>query len=307
MTSIKSVAKRANVSIATVSRVYNKRANVKKETRDKVLKVSHELKYNPKVTARKESFVLVFDSFDMLNQGGYGAMIISALTAEIVRCGLRLEMVSSDDVELLQTKFIKAIISITYRDSAIERIKKLQNVPKVFINRKVACFDNVISDSANAFASVLKYISSQGHKKIGFIQHENFSWSAIDRLKALNANRHGIEVCNAVGPASDINLVADLAKIEEVTLIFAAGEEQGTRLIYSLNMLGLRVPEDISVICFEHSGVTEFLAKGLTALKQNFQKLSEHAIALALENNPKPQTVAVMHDFIERKSVKKIN
>ncbi len=98
---------------------------------------------------------------------------------------------------------------------------------------------------------------------------------------------------------------------KKITALFIAEEALTLKTIYYLDLLGKRVPEDISVVSKEISGSTEFLHPPITCIIQPLKKLSVLVaeLVLKLTNDRKetiPRCTYIPYDFVERESVIRI-
>jgi len=302
---IEDVAKKAGVSIKTVSRVINKESNVRETTRDKVQAAIDALNYQPDPVARRlagsRSFLiaLLYDissaGYVMDIQGGvlrtcrsenYELLIhpcdhLGNLTPEINNMidhlgidGLLLTPPMCDMPDLVQ---------------ALER----RGVPFVSIapgNRQHASA-TIHTNDREVSAEMTSYLASLGHERIGFIVGHPDHKSVAKRFEGY---KEGLE---RSGLDFDSSLVAQgfntfdsgvecgillLRRDDRPTAVFASNDEMAAGVIRVAHQMELRIPEDLSVIGFDDLPLAKQLYPTLTTVRQPIISMAEKATRLLL-------------------------
>lgn len=274
---INDIAKAANVSRTTVSRVLNDSGYVKEETREKILKAIKELNYTPSAIARSLSTkktntigVIVPE----INNPFFGE-IIKGISQVADEYNLNLILFNTDDSRKKELKALKllkeqriqgVIITPTYPEDEFnsEYLNTLENlgIPIVLIDGHVECFNfsGVFIDHIKGAYDGTNVLVEEGHRKIAIITGCMNSRPAKDRLtgykKAL--------VMNNI-PVNDEYIFYGDYKHEsayEITKKIIKMEDRPTAIFVMSNMMILgcmkalyeekvRVPEDIAIVGFD--------------------------------------------------------
>lgn len=310
MSSIHDIARHAGVSVASVSRVFNKRPNVREEVKAKVLAAADALGYVPKQSAAKDCYAVLVQNFEVISHGGYGGMLLAALMKEIALRDGRIEIVTVNDLPLLKAKFFKGVVSTLFSSEALAELQDYDR-PIVTINEPVAGVASVCSDEYQGMALAVEHLLEMGHRTIALLPGACDSYANRKRRECFMQLLHekGVPVDDACVRSrregeEAWQVTAKLMK-KSPTAIIATGEEQGPALAYNLAMLGKRVPDDVSIITFEHCGISQVMTPAQTTICQDFETLSFSALQLLEQHDPEKQ-VLVDYKLIKRDSVKRI-
>jgi len=292
MATIKDVAKRAHVSVATVSRVINQKGYVNSETREMVLQAIKELNYVPNELARslfqkKSSIIAVvvphLTSF-------YFAELLEIIENLILQYDYRLMVCNSQDDPNKEEQYLKIfdqynidgliLISNTLR---IEDYKKLE-IPIIEIDHKLA--EDIPSITSNNFQGgrlAAEKLVNGGCKKIIHFRGPSFLMTVRERTEGF---KHVLDENNIYNFSYDLafrNPNPD--DIENVILsnldcdgIFCDADYIAIIAIQVLQKVGKRIPEDVQVIGFDNIEMAEILKPRLTTISQNREKIGQYAV-----------------------------
>lgn len=308
-TSICDVAKIAEVSIATVSRTFAHPEKVSAITRKKVIKAAEQLDFTVSRTAgvlksgKSYRIALLLGSSKI---EWFSASIIEGLNYTFHKAGYDLVIYSIDGVEK-RKKFFKelplrgntdAVIvsSFDISNAEAEQLKRIK-VPIVGINctaSKILSASIGIDDAAGIKLAI-QHLLKLGHKNLLYV-YEFF----CTPLRFSSARRiTGFEnVCNSVegvqGKVLPINIGDDPVNVT-ISEIFSSSnpptalcfhqDSTAIPFLFMLQKLGIRVPEDLSIIGFDDSTFAKEV--GLTTIRQNPKLMAEQAgnMALSLIDN----------------------
>ena len=328
---IKDVAKQANVSIATVSRILNGQAGYSEKTKIKVLKVIEELGYSPNAVARglinkrthtigvlfpKLSSSLVTDLLDGIEKAANdnGSSVIVCHTESNGEKTMNY-------LQLLIEKRVDGIIfaSEILKDEYYQYVMK-SKVPIVLLSTEAYAFPvpYVKVNDFHAAYSAAKYLIDKGHTEIGMISGNKEDIVAgkprIDGFRKALADQ-GIafgerNIVNSSGFSFQDGLVG-LKKMKEqfpeVTAIFSASDEIAMGVLSAAYHLGIKVPDELSVIGFDNLNLAEMTIPPLTTIGQPLVKMGEVSAQMLfkiLETGDIPESRIMPHKVIERLSVK---
>jgi len=303
---IKDVAKKAGVSIATVSHVMHKTRYVSDETIKKVKDAISELKYYPNLlvgSLRKkrtfsvglvipnisnETFGNLCESIQrILIKNNYNLMICNTANDE---------KIEKEALYTLLTKKVDGIIAIpTSKDVEIFKDIQNQNTPLVFIDRKIPKFDidSVLFDNIDSAYVATKYLIELGHRNIGYIdrsfdhshniEQKNGYIKALEEYgisfnKDILIRSRGFDYFAGVDAAKTL-----LEKDKSITAIYAYYDIIAFGVIRGVYELGLKVPDDISIVGYDGMPFTRVCIPKLTTSKIPISKVAKAACSLILK------------------------
>ena len=301
---IRDVATRADVSVATVSRVLNGTAAVAASKRARVLQAIEDLEYRPSSLARSLSLgrtgtIGVMAPFfshlgtlgrlrgiaDLAAAEDYEVMIFDVQTPK-QRDDALVKLARRDRVDAL------LVISIPLSDDRVAKLRR-DGLPTVLVDVAHPRLSRVTIDDVGGGRLATEHLIARGHDRIGFVGDEahgplGFTSSEL-RLDgyrlALAAHgvafderliRHGVH-----GRESARRLAGELLALpERPTAIFAASDLQATGVLEAAAAAGLDVPHQLAVIGFDDIEFAEIL--GLTTVRQPLAETGASAMELLL-------------------------
>ncbi|MCM3584609.1 LacI family transcriptional regulator [Mesobacillus maritimus] len=330
---IKDVAKKANVSIATVSRIINNKPGYSKETEIKVLEVIKELGYSPNSIARG----LISKRTHTI--GVLVPKLSSMLTNEIIR-GIEnithqygssvivchTESNGQKTMQYLQLLHEKQVDGIIFASTSLteEYYQFIENkgIPIVLLSTKSDQFPvpYVKVDDEVAAYTATEYLIKKGHRTIGMLSGNRDDRIAgkprvdgfIKALKnyQLSVNEDHIVSFHGFSFHDGVNCFQQLIhQIPDVTAVFAASDEMALGMISAAYEMGIKVPEQISVIGYDNLSIAEMSIPPLTSVAQPLCEMGEAAAEMVfevIENNQKVNSQICAHHIVERKSVRSL-
>lgn len=276
MVTIYDVAKKAGVSPMTVSRVINHSPLISEKTRLKVEAVIEELDYIPNKQARslisKETKLVSLVISDISNP--FFTTIARGAEDKALQSGYQLLLGNTDERTVKESKYIDLLLASKVDgvliaptgDDSLSNLRKLakRKVPFVFIDRYVdgiAC-DLVLGDNTETTRKLVDHLVAQGHRKIALINGPSTISNARERRKAFQdaLTLNGLELNSKLiiethfrqDNFSDIvNTLVTLTPDERPTAILAANNFIGVNTIRALRQLGIQVPDEVAVACFD--------------------------------------------------------
>ncbi len=297
--SITDVARRANVSITTVSRVINNVTTVNKDIAAKVQQAVKELKFKPNATAQRLAkgtqntavgFVLpgypgIFHSFyavELMRGIGHGCEV----------CRLDMIFHITDGSNPLKSNFAGGLIfaDIIENRSQVEEALS-DGIPCLVLNHIVKDLDvNYIAvDNFKGGAMAAEYLISLGHKNIATVTGNMQTQAGIDRFEGFQKEllKHGVNFEPDYFYKGDYSRRSARQAAERFfaldnppTAIFAASDEMAMEVISVAYENGIKIPEDISVIGFDDNPAGLFGPVGLTTIKQPLFSMGEEAVKI---------------------------
>lgn len=330
-TTIKDVARLANVSLATVSRVVNGTDNVSQANRIKVEKVIEELGYVPNAAARSlvrmrtNSIGVIVNNLhdpffhDIIKGFEYAA---KETNYNVVFCSVLGGDVESkvNYIKYLSNGVVDAVILFGSYLSDFELIKYLKSAKMNFtlIENDVPGLDcnRLLVDNVGGARKAVEYLYSLGHTRIAHIAGNPNKRVSLDRLNGYFSAMHdnGLDIEEnyvqyiTKSPDSAKKCMENLINIQQrPTAIFCYDDEVASNIIMVATEYGLNVPEDLSVIGFDSRGILPEYYKGpdITSIKQPLYQIGYDSITLLAEKLSSKKGTENIHKTYDTKVVVK--
>ncbi|MFY9402096.1 MAG: LacI family DNA-binding transcriptional regulator [Candidatus Omnitrophota bacterium] len=296
--SIEDVAKRAGVSITTVSRVINKVGTVKEKNRLKVLSVIKELKFQPSVfaqrlaTGKSNVVALIIPRYEGVFYSFYALELIRATgnLCEIFNLDLLLHLTDSHKRAPLN---LKGVGGLMFSDIIGTRFQVEEAIslgtPTVVINNyvkdlPVSC---VAIDNAGGAENAVNYLVSLGHKKIAHITGDVTTQAAALRLEgyiqALKKNNIPVKeeyILKTDYSRGQARSAAEaLFKLTNTpTAVFVASDSMALEVMTLAREMGKNIPADLSIIGFDDNPSGLYGPVALTTVRQPLIKMAEEGV-----------------------------
>jgi DNA-binding LacI/PurR family transcriptional regulator len=321
------VARVLGVSQSTISRAFTVSASIAEETKERVLKTATALGYRPNVIARslitrRTSIVAVV--IENLADPFY-PLVLDALTQRIQSCGCQTLLfvpAAGQDVEdilpmLLQYQVDAIVITSATLSSTMARTCALRETPVVLFNRYVPGLDihAVSCDNEAGGRLVAEFLIKTGHVQPAYVSGLPDATTNLDRERGFVSRLDELGVTSwlveeggsyghEAGYAAAKRLVARRARPDA---IFFASDVMAFGGIEALREIGLRVPEDISVLGFDDVPMAAWPSNALTTIRQPVKEMADEAIALVGLGSPgsapaEPTTRFISGTLVERTS-----
>ncbi len=303
---LRDVAKAAGVSTATVSRVLNDPERVSPSRRDRVLSVIQNLNWVPDGSARALSTRrtgTIGAVFPTLTHGDF-ARTFHVLQNELARTGQILLLALSEydiEVEFRQVrKFIERgvdgliLVGATHhRDLAGIIAQRGLPVVQTFLYDRDSSVPTVGHDNRDAVYRLTKYLIALGHRRVAFIAQ---SMRNNDRAKArLQGMRealaeHGLQLNKAHFLEGHWNITEGKQMLRQLlstdprpTAIVCGNPHLAVGVTLEAQELGLSVPGDISIACYDDSEIIRELPVPITSVRGSSEEVGRHAVRILLE------------------------
>lgn len=306
---IKDIARKAGVSIATVSYVLTgKKKKISQATAEKVLRVARELGYVPNKVARslKEARTRIIGVLVPDIRNPFFPDLIDALSEDLSERGYQIVVASSDENPQKQREILRSFLE--YRVAGIVVIPTGKNdsvskdfeelcfaTPIVMLDRNidVPC-PKVVLDNKGAAETITNFILDRGHSRIGLIAPPLYLSIGLERyegyLKALRDR--GISLDPGLVYEGDLFAESgkqaflyfmSMEKKRRPTAILSCSDVMTLGVLKGIREKGLKIPEDIALASFDDPDYFEVFVPSITCIAQPTGTLGKKAAELITE------------------------
>lgn len=325
------VAEKANVSIATVSKVINNKGYISKKTREKVKRVMNELDYRPNIMASalmgKQTKTIGLLIPDLSNP--FFSELARSIELRGHDLGYNLFICNTDYkiekenkyIDLLKQKSVDGYILA----SGFEKTDKIEELikekkPVVVVARDFSVFpvNAVALDDFMGGEIAARHLLEQGHKNIGVIARD--LWSNRERLRGF---KHVLK-------ENDLSLHPTFRYIEGIdhlllgskmageyltsdnppTAIFACNDLLAAGVLQKARQLGVNIPKDLSLVGFDDTSIASIIEPPLTTIAQPIENMGREVmdtiVAIIKGEKKDISRITMMPSLIKRETVQKI-
>ena len=327
---IKELSKISGYSCATISRVITKQNNVKEETRRAIEELLIQYDYRTNIMElraselRQKMILIIVGDLD----SWYYMEMIRAIKRETAKGRYVVVIGYSDNSVQQEEEYVKIAIQEKYAGiifvnvrggDNISRLLKQSGMPVVFLNRgiRLSDFDTIRSDNYYGSYMITSYLIEMGHRKIGHLAGNQYSSTAMER-------RRGYEDAMCAGKlpvtgksihVGELNWESGYQYGERIvkegldyTAVFCGNDLMAGGLLEAFAHYGVKVPEDISVVCYDDTPVTA--RAGLTTVGADPVRMGKKAVELLVTTiegkHEEGSSIVYRPQIMTRNSVKKL-
>ena len=302
---MKDVARLAGVSLGTVSNVINNKAGVKAANQEKVQEAMRQLQFVPNMTAQQlrsnQSSVIGLILPTITNPyysevaqsvsneaGANGMSTLLCVTNRSVEEEIRIfsELVSRRVLGIIAVK------SALPPDQLEEYSKQVRIVLIDCMPAAELYVDVVNTTNYDAVADAVRYVNGLGHTKIAYMAGDMVFQSAVQRMEGF---RSGMKASRLAVSEESIS-VGDYSResgyqrgkellraVSRPTAVICANEMMAGGLYQAAEELGLRIPEDLSVVGGDNTMLAGIISPKLTTIDQMSDQQGKTAVKLLLK------------------------
>ena len=335
MTSIIDVARLANVSIATASRVLSGSSHpVSAEKRTRVLEAAQSLNYSPSALAQamvtgdtRIVGVIIGDATDP-----YFAAIVRGVEDVARDEGYLVIVCNSDRIPEIETEYLNTLNH--YRVDGIifaggglvdkDYLREVEQVLEVFRRRNAACVSlgkhlfpslPILADNVRVIVDAMDYLIGLGHTAIAYISGPSLLTTAELRLNGYKRalENYGLDLNPDFILTGDYKYEAGLNAAREIhkmttkpTAVLASNDIMAIGCLVGLKELGYEIPGDISVMGIDDITIAQFVDPPLTTIALPLYDLGrigmESLIKLRFGAMDYSDIVMLPHSLVVRRS-----
>lgn len=307
-TTLRDVAQRAGVSVATVSNVLNnvEGNRISPATQVRVRAAADALAYRPNRLAQglrtQRSQTIGFLSDNIATTPYAGRMILGAQDAAAEAGNLLLLLSSGGDAELedrelqaLVDRQVDGIIYASMFHNVVVPPKRLIETTAVLLDARTAAgeFSSVVPDEVGSARVAVEELLAHGHRRIGFVNNEEDYPAPAGRLlgykQALEV--YGVPfdpdlVVTAPPTGASSGFAASLpllSRTDRPTAVFCFNDRMAMGIYQAATELGLAIPDDLSVVGFDDQElIADNLRPGLTTMRLPHYEMGQWAVRTLL-------------------------
>lgn len=335
MATLKEIAEKVGVSLATVSRVLNNDSGilVADETKMQILQIAEELNYKTVKQRKgknynKNMFVVgIVEMYDVVKQlqDPYYLLLRNIVEKKAFENNIKLVRFfkQDDEYKLVEESELNGIIAIgKFNSNEISKLDKVtSNIVFIDSSPNDELYDSVKINYKLGVKQALDYFIGLGHKEIGFIGErytlgDNKIPIFDDRLKFFyeymnnkKLTKEEYIINSSMTADGGYNAIINYIKGKKAlpTAFFTANDAIASGVIKGLQENMINVPKDVSIIGFNDTIISQYTNPPLTAIRVHIEYLGEVAIELMIEKlkgRKYSKKVIIPSEFILRNSVK---
>jgi LacI family transcriptional regulator len=294
---IKDVAREAQVSIATVSRVVNGHGNVTDATRARILGVAERLRYVPDSAARSLITGLTHTIGVLLPDmyGEYFSELIRGIDRAARLRGLHLLVSSShgdaDEATLalraMNGRVDGVLIMSPHVDADLISRALPATLPTVLMNTPAAAgrAPAFLTDNYGGARTMVEHLRSLGFQRIAHITGPDSNYESGERLRGFRAALGREQASRSLVLAGNFTEESGYLAGRQIAAarprpdaVFAANDMMAIGCLFALTEAGLRVPQDIALAGFDDIPIARFVTPPLTTVRAQTTQLGRQAL-----------------------------
>lgn len=333
MATIKEIAKKANVSTATVSKALNSRHDVSAETRRRILEIAKSQNFVPSASAknlklkRTENIGVIFcRESQPLSGNPFYSRVLEGIEAEsaINNYNLVLHLLPNEYRDtlpkMIRERQVDGLILVGVMSGEFIRRLAEMHITCVLVDPKIDLenMSQVLIDNEHGAFQATQHLINFGHKRIGFIsgdlERRSFNLRLKGYRKALEYNGIDFDTKLIVsgGVEKGYEHTSQLLQLKDrPTAIFSANDINAIFGYKAISDAGLKIPDDISVIGFDDIELSKISNPPLTTMRVYKEEMGSIAVRVLLQTMrneiDKPLTTMIPIKLVERNSVSNAN
>jgi LacI family transcriptional regulator len=290
------VARRAGVSLATASRAFGDPSRLARATREKVIQAAVELEYAaPQSATTTKTFAVVVP--DVSNP--VYAELIRAINAQAWHGRHRVMLFNTDEnpyrerEQIAEGSQVDGLLLCSPRLPEDEVVQQAGDRPLVVVNRLIPHATSVMMDSDHGLRQGVEHLAALGHRRIGYAAGPQRSWADGQRADTIRTacQEFGLELTVLSHHTASIQggrAAAAAAAASQATAVIAYNDLVALGLQAGIVDLGMRCPDDISIIGIDDIEIGSAVQPALTTVHLAIERAGALAVELLLERITTP-------------------
>ncbi|MFA4906040.1 MAG: LacI family DNA-binding transcriptional regulator [Candidatus Margulisiibacteriota bacterium] len=317
-TTIKEVARRANVSLSTVSQVFNNPARVSPENRRAVFEAAEWVGYiRPRKRRGTQGAVgIIANNFANCFEGEFYNIVVESIAEELkkINKNIYLEALGEKDEYFPQIITKNLVDGILFLGKVFPNhiiMTRQKHIPFIMVGHPIPNVEMhaVVPDNRSGAIQAVEHLLSLGHKKIAIVLGEpTYDPTSFERLEGYRfaLTKAGIEPQKEYEARADFGKPTTAYKETEKllnlpdppTAIFYTSDSLAYRGYQAIADAGLKIPEDISVVGFDNIDIKDYLRSfgpALTTVEVDRWKMGKIAVEMLYQIIDNPQRIPLRY------------
>jgi LacI family transcriptional regulator len=333
--SIKDVAKDVGVSITTVSRALNGYSDVSEKTKEKILEAVERLNYAPDINARSlggkadTTIALLTSALQETDEIGLVYGLIFGLFQQCSEQGCEFMLLVTNKAKQEKLSFLQlckkknlsgVVVSGLRTDDSYYHEILSSSIPCALVDMRVSAKNkcSITIDNVHAAKEAVEYLIGLGHRKIAMVNGSETAQVCAERYSGYVSalEEIGAAVCKEYLCHSDFIEETAFKKTQkllvqypEITAFFCASDMMAIGVVKAAQAMGMRVPEDISVVGFDDIPIAGYIYNGITTVRQSpavMGRAGGEAVWRMLKAEPVGKEIILSHELIIRGTTAKV-
>lgn len=301
---IKEVASKAGVSIATVSRVFNNSGPVHDETRRRVREAAKQLRYTPSAIGRSLSTKRT-DAIGLLLPDIYGEFFSEVIRGadQVAQQNRYHVLVSSSHnnkqaieaaIQTMRGRVDGLIIMSPHIDAQTLHANLPKSLPAVLLNCHVEgdSFDSLNVDNLLGSYDMVRHLLEHGHRRVAVIKGPDQNYDAEERLRGY---RRAVRE-NDADQSEQLEITGDFSEesgydaakrilgiVPRPTAVFASNDSMAIGALSALQEVGVRIPHEIALCGFDDIPISKYIKPALTTVHVPIDELGALAVKRVIQ------------------------
>ena len=323
------------ISKSLVSRALSDSYGVSDEMRNKIKLTAINMGYKFKIKKRErfsqtESITIIVERHDLLDSG-FWVKIINGIEKELNKKGISvfLSVIENDDEDTmpLSIRQMKTDGVLILGQIPLKHVISVSTsgLPMVLVDSQYSHlkFDHVMANNYTGAYEATEHLINHGHKRIGFVGAASYSYSFKERLRGF-MDCIGSQSSNEIvswqitdhfddfeTPFSIKQFKSVIVTQERPTALLCANDISAFKVYEILSEVGLKIPEDVSIIGFDNVPKSEWVSPPLSTVHIPKTDMGERAVDLLIKRIENPdkslELVLVGTHLVKRESVKNVH
>lgn len=301
---IKEVAAKSGVSIATVSQILNGNADkFSPKTVEKVMQAKEDLDYQPDYFAQrmvmKKSKTIGVMIPDITNP--FFSLLLKGIEKVVYGQKYIVMLCDADFSVQKESEYLQELIrrgvdgfiiaSSTISNQTLKEQLSKNQVPYIVLDQKKSegVSDEISTDDVTGGVLAANYLYELGHEKVALIGPKDAPSNIQARIEGFAKIYPEFLFIDQPLTREGGKMAVDKVLGSDVTAIFALNDEIALGVMYQLKQVGKSIPDDYSIVGYDNSPMSEYVTPTLTTIAQPTFDLGKIAAELLLERirNPK--------------------
>lgn len=323
MISMKDIAARCGVSVASVSKALNDHHDIGADTKARILETAREMGYVPNAAAKSLKTaktynigVLFVDEAMSGLTHDYFSYVLDSFKTEVEKGGYDITFISCNKQKASRYTYLEnarfrrfdgvCIACVDFQDPEVIELVNSE-IPVVTIDHVYNGTPAVISDNIAGMKELMSYVVNMGHRKIAYI-HGSDSSVTRNRMTSFykTAEELGVTIPDEYvkeAPYRDTKgtyeKTLELLNLKErPTCIFYPDDFAAFGGIRAIGEMNLRIPEDISIVGYDGIRIGRHIRPMLTTYRQDTQKIGYKAARKLIGLIERPKTTLIQQVLV---------